>query len=202
MKKAVIFSLRSTARVFALCAVVIALSPHFVGLAQAAEGYRAFAERIVAAPPKGAVIAEDVEQAILIGLNSYRASKGRKPLGRAAPELQLAARAQAIDLLEMNSMGHTASTGHGFESRMRAILGKSMFLPAMAENAARDRRKGKGNLEKAQGLMAQWIKSPGHRKNLGNMSYVTVAIGAVRRGDEVYAVQIFVGPETKTNLFQ
>ena len=99
-------------------------------------------------------------------------------------------------------MGHTASTGHGFESRMRAILGKSMFLPAMAENAARDRRKGKGNLEKAQGLMAQWIKSPGHRKNLGNMSYMTVAIGAVRRGDEVYAVQIFVGPETKTNLFQ
>ncbi len=183
-----------------LLAFIFTLSP--AGLADAAEGYKAFAERMVARPPLGAKVAEDIERAILQSLNSYRASKGRKPLKRASPELIMAARAQALDLMQTNSMGHGASTGHSFESRMRAMMDGAMFLPAMAENAARDRRKDVDNAGKAQGLMAQWIKSGSHRKNLTNLSYVAVAIGAVKRGDEVYAVQIFVGPETKTNLFR
>jgi uncharacterized protein YkwD len=202
LKKASIYRIKSLGGCIGLwfLAVSFVLAP--VGLVSAAESYRAFAERIVAKPPEGAKIVEDVERAILQSLNSYRASKGRKPLKRAPPALVLAARAQALDLMQTNSMGHGASTGHNFESRMRAILGKAMFLPAMAENAARDRRKDVDNAGKAQGLMTQWIKSPRHRKNLTNLSYVAVAIGAVKRGDEVYAVQIFVGPETKTNLFQ
>jgi uncharacterized protein YkwD len=202
LKNAPIYIARSLVSCIRLWLLVLAFMLSTGGLAGAAEGYRAFAERIVAQPPQGAQVAEDIERAILQSLNSYRASKGRKPLKRASADLVLAARAQAFDLMQTNSMGHGASTGHSFESRMRAMLGKAMFLPAMAENAARDRRKDVGNAGKAQGLMTQWIKSPGHRKNLTNLSYVAVAIGAVKRGDEVYAVQIFVGPETKTNMFQ
>jgi uncharacterized protein YkwD len=202
MKKAPILPHGSFRRCMRLLVVAaLALAPMAVSAA-GAEGYQAFAKQLVAAPPAGAAVAEDVEAAILRSLNSYRASKGRKPLPRASAQLVLAARAQAMDLLQMGTVGHVASTGHSFESRMRAILGKSMFLPAMAENAARDRKKGLDSAGKGQALMTQWIKSPRHRKSLTDLSYVAVAIGAVRRGDEVYAVQIFVGPETKTNLFQ
>ena len=167
-----------------------------------AESYRAFAERILNEPPAGAVVARDLEAAILDGLNSYRKSKGRKPLASGPPELVMAARAHALDQLMMGKVGHVASTGHGFESRMRAVLGQAMFLPAMAENAARDRRAGLDSEAKARALMEQWIKSPRHRKSLTDRSYVSVAIGAVRLGDQVYAVQIFSAPQVKTNITQ
>lgn len=202
MNKASIFQLRSLIGCICVSVLVLAGWLALASVSVSAESYKGFVERILANPPQGALVAEDIERAIFRSLNSYRASKGRKALKRASQTLLLAARAQAMDLLQTKSMGHSASTGHSFESRMRAMLGGPMFLPAMAENAARDRRKDVDSAAKAQGLMAQWIKSPGHRKSLTNLSYVAVAIGAVRRGDEVYAVQIFVGPETKTNLFQ
>lgn len=185
-----------------LCLPLVLAAALLAAVAQGAEGYRDFAERLVTAPPQGIAAAEDIERAIFQSLNAYRAAKGRKALKRASPALQMAARAQAMDLLQSDAMGHAASTGHSFESRMRAMLGSPMFLPAMAENAARDRRKNVGSSGKAQGLMQQWIESPPHRKSLTDLTYVAVAVGAARRGDEVYAVQIFVGPETKTNLFQ
>jgi uncharacterized protein YkwD len=49
-------------------------------------------------------------------------------------------------------------------------------------------------------LVAQWIKSPGHRKNLTDRTYVSIAIGVVTSGDDIYAVQIFSGPQVKTNM--
>lgn len=202
MKKASIVQLRSLIGCIRLGLTVALAAALLAAVAHGAEGYRAFAERLVAVPPQGVEAAEDIERAIFQSLNGYRAAKGRKALKRASPALQMAARAQAMDLLQSDAMGHAASTGHSFESRMRAMLGGAMFLPAMAENAARDRRKNVDSAAKAQGLMQQWIESPRHRKSLTDLTYVAVAVGAARRGDEVYAVQIFVGPETKTNLFQ
>lgn len=202
MKKAPIFWIRSLAGCIGLYLPIVMAVLWLSQSAYGAEGYRDFAERLLAAPPQGMEAAEDIERAIFQSLNAYRASKGRKALKRASPALQMAARAQAMDLLQSDAMGHAASTGHSFESRMRAMLGGPMFLPAMAENAARDRRKNVGSAAKAQGLMQQWIESPPHRKSLTDLTYAAVAVGAARRGDEVYAVQIFVGPETKTNLFQ
>jgi uncharacterized protein YkwD len=181
-------------------AAVVLLFP-LAGQSATAEGYAAFARRLVAGPPPGAAVAPDIESAIFASLNSYRASKGRKALQRAPDALVLAARAHAMDLLQMAKVSHVASTGHDFESRMRVVLGKSMFLPVMAENAARDRKEGLNDADKAHALMKQWINSPRHRKSLTDRSYVAVAIGAVRRGSHVYGVQIFVGPQTQSNMF-
>jgi uncharacterized protein YkwD len=173
------------------------------GTAHAGEGYVAHAEALLAQPSGDAQITEDIEQAILVSLNAYRASKGRKALTKASPDLVMAARAHAMDLLAMGKVGHVASTGHNFDSRMRALKGGGMvLLPAMAENAARDRRKGVSRAAKAQGLMQQWIDSPSHRKSMASRDFVSVAIGAVMVGETVYAVQIFSGPAVKSNLFQ
>jgi uncharacterized protein YkwD len=157
-------------------------------------------ETYLASPPEGAVLREDLEAAILRATNAYRASKklpALKPLGE---PLRSAARAQAVDLLVQGGMGHVSTTGHGFAARMRAIYQGEMILAPMAENAARIRNRKLPDAEKAAALVAQWIKSPGHRKNLTDRTYVSIAIGVVTSGDDIYAVQIFSGPQVKTNM--
>jgi uncharacterized protein YkwD len=166
----------------------------------ARETYVQFATRILQSPPEGVEVREDLEAAVLRATNAYRATKRLPKLKPASDVLQTAARAQAMDLLMQNAMGHTASTGHNFESRIRAFHEGQMFLAPMAENAARLRNSELSDAEKAQALVQQWITSPGHRKNMTNRTYMTIGIGVVTKGTTTYAVQIFSGPVVKTNL--
>ncbi len=166
----------------------------------ARETYQQFSLRMLAAPPEDMLIKPDVEAAILMATNAFRKYKGLRPLKLASKALRDAARVQAMDLLEMGKMGHVASTGHDFAGRMRALRPGQMILPVMAENAARQTRKKLSSTENAAALVQQWIKSAGHRRNMADASFVTIAIGAVQRGDVVYAVQIFSGPDVKTNF--
>lgn len=166
----------------------------------ARETYAHFAERIVSQPPEGVAIRDDLEAAVLRATNAYRATKRLTPLKPANETLQLAARAQALDLLQEAAMGHIASTGHDFAARMHALHPGQMFLPVMAENAARLRNTKLNDAEAAKALVEQWIKSPDHRKNMSNRSYVTVAIGVAKRGHDIYVVQVFSGPTVKTNM--
>jgi uncharacterized protein YkwD len=50
--------------------------------------------------------------------------------------------------------------------------------------------------------MQQWIKSRSHRKALVSRDYVSVSIAVVQRGEKIYSVQIFSGPEVKTSGVQ
>jgi uncharacterized protein YkwD len=172
-----------------------------VPTAQARETYLAFANRIVENPAEGTAIRPDLEASVLRATNAYRRSQGLPPLKPLKGKLLQAARAQAMDLLLTGGMGHTASTGHGFESRMRAFHAGQMILPVMAENAARLRNTQLDDSARAARLVKQWIGSSGHRKNMVNRSYQMIAVGVVSRGDDVYAVQIFSGPQVKTNMF-
>jgi uncharacterized protein YkwD len=169
--------------------------------AQARETYVDFATRIVENPEEGSAVRPDLEAAVLRATNAYRQSQGLPALRPLKGKILQAARAHAMDLLLNGGMGHTASTGHGFESRMRAFYPGQMILPAMAENAARLRNTQLDDAAKASRLVKQWIGSSGHRRNMTNRSYQAIAIGVASRGDDVYAVQIFSGPQVKTNLF-
>ena len=168
--------------------------------AEARETYVQYAERILAEPADGSVVRSDLEAAVLRATNAYLSSNGLKPLKPASAVLVKAARAQAMDLLMQGGMGHVSSNGYGFESRIRAFYPGQMFLAPMAENAARLRNSGLSDSAKAQALVQQWVKSSGHRKNMVNRTYQSVAIGVVSRGRDVYAVQIFSGPVVKTNI--
>jgi uncharacterized protein YkwD len=166
----------------------------------ARETYASFAERVVTNPPADIVFREDLETAVLRATNAFRATKRLQPLKPGNATLKTAARAQAVDLLEQGAMGHVSSSGQDFASRMRALHPGQMYLPAMAENAARLRKSKLNASAAAQALVEQWIKSPGHRKTMSDRSYVTVAIGVARRGNDIYAVQVFSGPVVKTNM--
>ena len=144
--------------------------------------------------PADARIREDLEASIASQANAYRQSKGITSL-QASPRLRDAARAQAIDMMLNGYVGHKSSSGHEFDSRMRAFLGSSlMMMPRMAENAARDTQKGEADAGKARRLFQQWVESRPHRKTLLNGGYKFVSTGVVQRGNKIWAVQIFFAP--------
>lgn len=144
--------------------------------------------------PAEARIREDLEAQIAGQANAYRQSKGVSSL-QASSRLRDAARAQAIDMMLNGYVGHKASSGHEFDSRMRAFLGSPvMMMPRMAENAARDTQKGEADAGKARRLFQQWVESRPHRKTLLNSGYKFVSTGVVQRGNKIWAVQIFFAP--------
>ena len=138
---------------------------------------------------------EDLEAVIASQVNLFRQSKGVKPV-QSSPLLRDAARAQAIDMMLNGYVGHRASTGQEFDSRMRAFLSleNPFSMPQMAENAARDTQKGEADPAKARRLFQQWVESRPHRKTLLNGAYTFVSTGVVQRGNKIWAVQIFFAP--------
>jgi uncharacterized protein YkwD len=173
----------------------------FNGQAVARETYVAFAARMVAQAQSENDVRADLEVEILQLANAYRKSKGLNGL-TADPAMVAAARAHAMDMMLGKFMGHVASIGHNFESRMRALRPGAMVLPMMAENAARVSKAGEVNSAMAASLFQQWVKSAPHRHTLLSRDYVKVATGAVSRGGVLYADMIFSGPEVKTNMQQ
>ena len=166
---------------------------------QARESYASFANRMLSVPSSDARFRPDLE-AVLVGLaNRYRAGQKVERLQASSTNQDLA-RAQAMDMAEHDFVGHVSSTGQGFDSRVRALRPGILFLPAMAENAAQVSSGEAADARKAGKLMVQWIKSPSHRKALVNRTYRSVATGVVQKGNKLYAVQIFSGPEVTTNL--
>ena len=142
--------------------------------------------------PADARIREDLEAEIAAQANAYRRSKGIEPL-QSSPLLRDAARAQAVDMMLGGYVGHRASAGQEFDSRMRAFLslGNPFSMPQMAENAARDTQKGEADTAKARRLFQQWVESRPHRKSLLNGGYKFVSTGVVQRGNKIWAIQIF-----------
>lgn len=143
--------------------------------------------------PADARIREDLEAEIAAQANAYRQSSGVEPL-QSSPLLRDAARAQAVDMMLNGYVGHRASTGQEFDSRMRAFIGSPLMMPRMAENAARDTQKGEADSAKARRLFQQWVESGPHRKTLINSGYKFVSTGVVQRGNKIWAVQIFFAP--------
>jgi uncharacterized protein YkwD len=161
-----------------------------MGLGEARAGYREDAERLVASPPAGIVIRNDLETTIDGLANAARTNRGRKPL-TPSELFRTAARAQAIDMALGDFVGHRSRAGHGFSARFAAFAGDAEVFPARGENAARDRARGPADESKARRLFQQWVDSSGHRRNLLAPGYAMVSSGVIQKGNHLYAVQIF-----------
>jgi uncharacterized protein YkwD len=182
----------------AWCAVVFS-ALIFSQESEARESYAATANRLLSAPSANARYRPDLEALLHTLANRYRARQKAEAL-RSSSTNQDIARAQAMDMALHEFVGHVASTGQGFDSRVRALRPGILFLPVMAENAAHVSSGEAATGAKAAKMMEQWINSPPHRKTLANRSYRSVATGVVQKGNLLYAVQVFSGPEMTTNL--
>ena len=104
--------------------------------------------------------------------------------------LRDAARAQALEMLKGDYVGHQSQSGFQFKHRFAAFADPYIH-GNHGENAARDRQDGPVDKAKAQRLFRQWLDSRGHRRNLMDRNYRYVSTGAVEIGHHLYAVQIF-----------
>jgi uncharacterized protein YkwD len=165
--------------------------------AQARETYVQFAARMNST----GAFQPQIEKMLFSKINAYRATQGKSIL-QTDPNLLSAARAHAQDMATHNFMGHVASTGHDFESRMRAFKGGGMqVLPSMGENAADIRVDGKTPDAVAEGLFQEWLHSEEHRRNMVSRDYIKAAMGVTVFNGKAYADQIFAGADMKSNFF-
>ncbi|MGI9413551.1 MAG: CAP domain-containing protein [Hyphomicrobiales bacterium] len=154
----------------------------------AAESYQDFALRLVRKPPKGARFRPDLESYLDKLATTARRKKGRR--GVASNGLLLpAARAQAVEMLTGDFVGHRSKSGYRFGARFEAFAGEERGRHG--ENAARDRQPGPVDRTKARRLFQQWLDSTGHRRNLMHRDYKYVSTGVIERGNHLYAVQIY-----------
>ncbi|MFT3987701.1 CAP domain-containing protein [Aestuariivirga sp.] len=181
---------------FGGCAAASFLVPR---LAEAGT-YLSFAKSLAANPPAGSRYRPDLETELFGLANGYRAQKGKGPL-TASQDFLIPARAHAADMMLHNFIGHRASTGQDFDSRMRAFVGDITKYPSMAENAAHDTLGGPADQAKGQRLFQQWVNSPGHAKTLRSLDYFFVSTGVIERQGNIWAVQIFWGKPRAKGLY-
>lgn len=165
-----------------------------------AKSYKDFALSLVGNLPDGATFRPDLEDELLRLANGYRAAK-KIPALEADDVFHAAARAQAVDMMRNNFIGHRASDGTPFERRLRAMAGNIQRFGTVGENAARDSKKTEANAAKAAALFQQWVGSRPHRANLDKRDYTFVATGVVQQGSTIWAIQIFRGTERNGLMF-
>ena len=163
--------------------------------------YRDYATGLAAHPPAGSQYRSDLEAELATLANAYRSQEGKGAL-KSDTAFQIAARAHAADMMIHNFIGHRASTGHDFDSRMRVFVDDITRFPGLAENAARDTQKTPVDAKKARALFAQWVKSRPHRKALLSRNYQFVSTGVIQRGNKIWAVQIFFAAPRQKGMFQ
>ncbi len=171
-------------RFIAILALMTLVAPQ----ADASPQYRAYAENLLANPPAGARPRPDLEKYLNALAGEARRAAGKPPLA-ASPLLTSAARAQAVEMITGNFVGHTSKSGFRYKQRFEAFAGDGHG--DHGENTARDRQPGAVGKVKARRLFQQWLDSRGHRRNLMNRYYTRVSTGAIQIGHHLYAVQIF-----------
>ena len=184
-----------------LMALILGVWVAVLAVPAVAGSYLEYANGVNAHPPAGSRFRPDLEERLVALASAYRAAEGKKPL-TADAAFQNAARAHAADMMVHGFMGHRASTGQDFDSRMRVFVDDITRYPSLAENAARDTQKTPADAGKAQALFGQWVKSRPHRKALLSRNYQFVSTGVIQRGKAIWAVQIFFAAPRQKGMFQ
>jgi uncharacterized protein YkwD len=122
------------------------------------------------ASPAAAGPAEDQVFALV---NAARAKAGCAALQWDA-RLTAAATGHARAMAQQNFFGHTSKNGAGLRQRVNA---QGYRYRSAAENISAGRRT-------AAEAMQNWLKSPGHRKNLLNCRYSQTGIAMVYQPDD------------------
>ena len=163
------------------------------GPAVSAEPYRKYAERLVGKPPSGVRFRPDLESKLSRNASAQRKRNGRSGL-KASNLLRTAARAQAIDILRTNRVGHVSKRGDRFTVRFSAFAGDEDRYGIRGENALRSRSVSKNSDAQARHMMKVWLGSTGHRRNLMARDHRFVSTGVIQAGGRYYAVQMFWAP--------
>jgi uncharacterized protein YkwD len=143
------------------------------------------------APPPGVQYLAKVEDLVFEMTNQARSAKGLPLLNR-DDELSNAARSFSNDMLVRRFFDHDTPDGLTFEKRLPSQYRHWVY--DMGENiwsgSGYDIRKPQ---EIAKDIVADWMKSPGHRENILDPDFTHLGVGVSARHHTIRATQEFVG---------
>lgn len=120
------------------------------------------------APPQAAAARAEV----LAGANAARAAQGLGPLAR-SPRLEAVAQGHACDIAARDSVSHVGADGSTLVQR----LARAGYRHGVAaENTGR-------GYDSAEGVLAGWLASPGHRANILTAAVRETGLGLARGRD-------------------
>ena len=108
--------------------------------ARAWQGYRPYADNLISHLPQGAVFRRDLERYLDRLAVAARVAAGHRPI-RPDDLLRNMARAQAVEMMIGNFVGHTSASGYQYHDRFEAFADPQVH-GNHGENAARDRQPG------------------------------------------------------------
>jgi uncharacterized protein YkwD len=126
----------------------------------------------------GSAEPSDVVESVVRAHNARRAQAGLGPLV-VNPELEASASEHARDMADRGKMAHKGGDGSSPFDRMKR---QGYAFRAAAENVAY-------GFDDAESVMAGWMRSPGHRRNiLGNFAEIGVGRAIARDGASYWCV--------------
>ena len=135
-----------------------------------------------------------VEASVAQLTNFERTSRGLPPL-RYDPAVADIARAHSDNMLEQDKLSHTLD-GMGPNDRARVngydclrSLGGGRYERGLAENVSY--LDGYGSGSAAKEMVANWMSSPGHRRNILDPDATRIGVGVANAGGTWYATQNF-----------
>lgn len=123
---------------------------------------------------------DGMEQKVAEHANSARSDEGLNQL-YCDRELAKIAQAHAEDMCQNNYLSHTSQDGRTMQDRAD---NRSVDYMALGENVAMGQRS-------ADQVHANWMDSPGHRKNLLHDMFSRIGVGYAPCGGQPYWVQVF-----------
>jgi uncharacterized protein YkwD len=141
-----------------------------------------------------APVAADPAQSVLSAVNAARAKAGCGPL-RMNAKLVAAAKSHAMAMAVQNFFGHTGKDGSKFSARIKR---QGYAAGVAAENIAAGQKT-------VAAVVGNWLKSPGHRRNILDCRMKETGIALVYQPDDrplrgsrqalrYYWVQVFATP--------
>lgn len=122
--------------------------------------------------PKPAAPASRADARVLTLVNRARVEAGCSPLTKSA-KLTMAARAHSADMASRRNMSHTSSDGSAASDR---ITGSGYDWRAYGENVAH-------GYTTPEDVVAGWMNSPGHRRNILDCSFKEIGVGVAQPGN-------------------
>jgi uncharacterized protein YkwD len=130
-----------------------------------------------------------VEETVLAMTNDLRRRNGL-PIFLKDAVCRDAARGHSADMLTRNYFSHTDPEGREVKARLPA----NSAIRLWGENIWTGRGYDPSKIHHlARTIMAGWMNSPGHRKNLLSPGYTHLGVGVIAGNQEITATQVFIG---------
>ncbi|MBI1261939.1 MAG: hypothetical protein GC184_09455 [Rhizobiales bacterium] len=133
--------------------------------------------------------------ALTKAISARRAEKGLPPLVNDAT-LSRAAATHSTDMALRGFFGHYNPDGQGPKERVLALAPDSKNI-IVGENVITVQGQSFAVMSPellADALVSRWIASPPHRKNIEDKTYRRSGIGIARKGEQIWATEVFAAP--------